>query len=213
MWYYIVIPFIAVAALVLGFGGYNMLFAKQVNTTKKSTPKSITTTRVVTNGVLTRAELTTRLKAIAQGPTPSLDPNMISAMCYEPAMPPDRTEYVCPKDGSKTIYMLGDAEFVEWWIPTIRETVKNFRRVKLTMDESEFCKKCHPEAVSPTVYVYIHFSGDKNPYKLPVRNYDDLRLVAQFINGEAFYTDGWGNQTPMKGHVDALKELLNIDIK
>ncbi|MCK4999391.1 MAG: hypothetical protein KAS23_07645 [Anaerohalosphaera sp.] len=52
--------------------------------------------------LITRDQLQDRLEELAG--LGDLSPFVVGAMCYHPAMPPSRTEYVCPECGEKTIY-------------------------------------------------------------------------------------------------------------
>ncbi|MFH0887085.1 MAG: hypothetical protein V1843_02835, partial [bacterium] len=94
------------------------IFSKTKDASKSTAvPKEANKTTV--KEPLTRSEIQNLLRNLAKRPLPTVV-SKPAAMCYTTVAPPDRMEYVCPKDGSKTLYTDAYVYKVDRDIPSVR---------------------------------------------------------------------------------------------
>ena len=208
MWYWI-IPLIGAVCLIVGFGGWSILSAKQSSTGASTVVKSVT---VTTNRFLTRGELRDRLQKLAESAPINIE-YQPGAMCYKVAAPPNRIEYVCPVDGHKTLYTNSQAIFIYQELFSMRNYVNAITNIRVRLDESEFCKVCTPEATDPKIYLEIRYGKDEPVHRVALNSADDLSPIYQFLNGRQTYGDGYDGETPMKTYLVRLQQLLGIKLQ
>lgn len=170
---------------------------------------------------MTRTDIEDRLEVLSESLAPQdLAPH---AMCYDMAAPMRRVEYTCPKCGARTVYPSMDsvdeaADFeitglVERDIAACRRKIKQIKGIELALDESEFCRKCSPDVKEPRVGLSVRYTGNKKLHKAWDVSLNDLRLIEEFLAGSDKHSDKFGRETPLKGHLGRLQELLGIKIK
>lgn len=159
---------------------------------------------------LSSEDIRSQLKILSMKSIPK-DIEIRGAMCYDVAMPPERVEYVCPKDGSKTIYTTEMVEFIEYQLPAIRSLAETMPSVSVTVDESEFCKKCSPNIKIPQVSMTIHFSDRTHTVKgISLR---DIKIMYAFLSGNDRYKDEYDAETALQDLIPRLEQLLGVTIK
>ena len=90
-----------------------------------------------------RTELNAMLDRLAASPEPKIEPQAI-ATCYKMAMPkPEDFEYVCPKCGTKTVY-LQNRRARRRFLRTLRDGVASLKAkgLNIELDESCLCRNC-----------------------------------------------------------------------
>lgn len=139
---------------------------------------------------------------------------IMGAMCYRPAMPPDRVEYICPVCGGRTWF---GGEIGE----TLHREAEPMRRVMAelegntffhaVLDETAFCSHCsgainheHPRFILNLVYT----EGDT--VSTPVELFD-LQMLVGFVKGELVFVDSYDARLPLKDGVPRLRMLLGLD--
>jgi hypothetical protein len=171
-----------------------------------------------------REALAKRLQELSVQPAPKdLKPG---AMCYEMVGPPDHAEYVCPKCNQKTLYALptdgqtGSNEAVSnlhhaIWVLNgeltgCRQLVKEIKGLVVELDESQFCRKCHPEAKEPRIGLIVRYPKQAESHRVWGVTCDDLRLIAEFMSGKTKHAGAADAESPIKDHLKRLEELLGI---
>ena len=162
---------------------------------------------------LTREDIQSKLKKLSHSLKPiALAPG---AMCYEIAAPPDRAEYVCPKDCDKTIFTTEMTGFILWELPQMRESVKELQKLGLEakLDESEFCKKCSPnQKENPQLKLVIAYPDGKVNILRGVYG-GDMRLIQEFLSGAKKHSTSHGSEEPLKEYIPRLEQLLGVKVK
>jgi len=167
----------------------------------------------------TRAELEQRLKALAASPGPPRE--LKSAMCYEPSARYTRAEYVCPKDGERTVYALDGKPpassqvltFLNEQLPSMRETVEGLRRRGLdaSLDESQLCRKCHPESGRGLeLALVLRLPDEEQARRIEGIAPLDLQLIAEFLSGETHHALGGPDREALAEHQARIAELLGL---
>jgi hypothetical protein len=170
--------------------------------------------------LLNRAQIVQRLKKLADNPLPK-DLNTQGAMCYEQAARPERADYVCPKCGERTLYTrpkidpdnsLWAADHVDTVLhalPCLRSYTKTLQGVELTLDESQFCKKCSPNVKRPEEILAVRLAGEKEARRV-YWSCDDLRLLQIFLSGGDRVENDYGAEHPLKDDLDRLERILGV---
>ncbi len=160
--------------------------------------------------VLDRDAVRAMLKKVADSPPPqSLK---MGAMCYDMAGPPQRADYVCPKCGERTLYEQGMAGIVEWQLPACRRELAELKKATgeaAALDESQFCRKCSPDAKEPKLALNLKYQGGQKSSVAGVTPMD-IRLVREFLTGKMVHQGEQDRETAMKDHLPRLKELLGV---
>ncbi len=155
-------------------------------------------------------EILSQLKMLAMKKPPK-DLATIGAMCYKVAMPPERVDYICPKDGSKTLYKQQYVHFIQYDLPRIRALAENMPSVTVTIDESEFCKKCSPKVTNPQIIMTVHYTDRTHTVKGITDR--DLQLMHDFLSGKDRFTNEYDAETPLKDYIPRLEELLGVKLQ
>jgi|GEM_PF-1225389 len=141
------------------------------------------------------------------------------AMCYSMMIPPGRYEYVCPECGEKTIYADANDMPVErirrlWGlVPYCRRMVSEIPKlsgVTVTLDESELCSHCSPDAETPSPAIVVRYKHGRTHR---VEDFDDcdVRILISFLSGELDYERQNGFTEPLKKQIPRIRELLGLD--
>jgi len=162
---------------------------------------------------LSREETKAKLKKLSESPPPK-DLKM-GAECYKVAMPPDRAEYLCPVCGERTLFVSEkgrntDAAFITRELADCRRLVKEIKGLEVSLDESQFCRKCSPSAKNPSLILIVRYRGSGAPSKCPNIRKEDLVLIREFAEGKDRHKDSYDFETPMKDHLKRLNELLGV---
>ncbi len=172
----------------------------------------------------TRAELAQRLKRLAASPPPAkLAPG---AMCYAPHAPDLRFEYVCPTCGERTVYdwlRTGQGRDADRDIVCTQTTetfphdLTEYRRliadvwgIAMSLDESQFCKKCRPDVAKPKIVLVVKLPGGEQPHRVEDVSRLDLTLLSRFASGSDCADLGAAGERPLKDYLPRIRELLGI---
>ncbi|MBI5525513.1 MAG: hypothetical protein HY897_04200 [Deltaproteobacteria bacterium] len=119
---------------------------------------------------LTREEIARKLKELADKPLPA-DLEKFSPMCYEQTALGDTIDYLCPKDGSRTQY--SKTQEVGYGAAIgIGHKLKNIKGIELSVDGSEFCRKCSPDQKNPKPVLIVKLSGNTKDHRFRGVTYD-----------------------------------------
>jgi hypothetical protein len=176
-----------------------------------------------TTPVLTREQIKDRLQRLSQMPKPKPEQG---AMCYKAAAIPVKIEYVCPKCNEKTIYPLsndgGDKDkqtrktvptILEWELSACRRMIGTIHGLAVELDESQFCKKCSPDVVAPSLVLVVRHPGQKEPHRFARVNLNDLQMLVEFLAGEVKHKDSYETVTPLADYLKRLEELLGVKLE
>lgn len=161
-----------------------------------------------------REAIALRLKKLAESPPPSeLD---MGAMCYDMADPPDRTDYICPVCGEKTLYSfdsderIADTFMLHYELNKCRRLVRSLYSLAAELDETEFCMRCRPEVTEPVLVLKIRYSEEGDIAETRGVSKSDLELLNAFIKGSDRIAGDTGLEKPLQDHMKRLRELLGI---
>jgi hypothetical protein len=186
-----------------------------------SSPPAATAAEKVKTKTLDRKQVRAMLKKLANTPPPKQEPQAI-AMCYSTAPPPTRADYVCPKCGERTIYdesdklppleqaERGTAALVKWQIQVCRRDMQQIHKLAgdaVTLDESQFCRKCSPKTSSPKLVLHIVYDGGK-PRDVDNIKHDDLIILRDFLAGKLVTKNDRDYVNPLQDDLPRLQELL-----
>jgi hypothetical protein len=175
---------------------------------------------------LDRGEIRGMLKKLADTPPPKQG-KVSFAMCYSTVPPPTRADYICPKCGERTVYDAGEktspleraehgtVEVVNWGIKVCRRDVEQLRKVvggAISLDESQFCRKCSPKASSPKLLLRIAYKDGKSR-DIENITHDDLRILHDFFAGRLLTKDDRDFESPLKDRLPRLQELLGVKLE
>lgn len=156
----------------------------------------------------TRAETEAQLRELAEAPPPT-DLNTMGAMCYKPAAPAERTEYVCPTCGERTVYSGAAAWTVERDLASCRRLVAALPLVDAALDESQLCRKCSPDVTTPQLTLIVRYEDGSESRSTPVGP-EDLVLLREFERGQTRHEGPMGAESPLLEHRARLEELLGL---
>jgi len=214
--YYLVIGLVLVLSLgVFAFAG-GWLKAKPGPAEDR--PAGLAAPVRLAAGPSTRAEVQEKLKRLADSPAPPV--KLQGAMCYEPRAILDRTEYICPKDGARTLYTNehGQAE-VAAQIQYMREGIKLLKGLDVSLAEHEFCKKCNPgldpsglSPKGPALVLVVRYpdarTGKVEEHRVRGVTSSDLQLIQELLSGSLEHGLEGPDTGPLKDHLARLQELL-----
>ena len=141
-------------------------------------------------------------------PAPKAEPAM-SAMCYDMAAPPERIEYVCPKCGERTLFPFNSGVIDGDELPTCRRLMQALpARVLASLDESAFCRKCHPGSAKPELVLVARFRDGQAESVHGVRA-SDLELLTAIVAGQKA-VDAPEVQASVLGNLKRFKELVTL---
>jgi hypothetical protein len=199
MWY-IVIFVLAAVGLIFSYTG--------LTSCNSILPNSCDTIPDSIKGSYSKEEVKTMLEELAEKPVKK-ELNM-GAMCYSPRPMPDSATYICPVCGEKTIYTSGNAEFVLESIPQCRRSAGRFKKDHIKLDESQFCRKCSPEAiVNPQLCLVVELVNQAPVKTCKVYPWD-LEMLVAFFEGRTYYKADNDAEIALKDNLPRIKELLGM---
>lgn len=206
MWYFIIAAIIAAAFMLTGFFGCgNPLKSLNQNNDTNQTPFD------TIKGLFSKQQIKEKLELLASTPAP--EELSMGAMCYKVAAPPNRTEYICPLCGERTVYTENLARFIERELPVCRTLADSIRGIDLVLDEKTFCKKCSPEAEKPELCIHTKYAGESVENTVCDINSNDMQLLYEFMKGKWTHKDDYDNETPLKDYTERLSQLLGVSEK
>ncbi len=163
------------------------------------------------HGKYSREEIKKKLKKLVNSPAPvNLQPG---AMCYDMAGPPPTAEYICPKCGEKTLYTDNTTYLLQYELTSCRSAVAGMKGLGITLDESQFCRKCRPEIETPGLCIEISYYGEEKPHQCCNISSGDLDILGEFIHGSKKHTSFNDAEYPLKDYAGRLEEMLGVKIK
>lgn len=154
-----------------------------------------------------------RLKELATRQAPETI-NIMGAMCYEMAAPPDRAEYICPKCCEKTIYVndYGASSFIETELENCRRifsTIKKRADFSIALDESSYCVHCSPKAKKHRLRLVVTY-GNGHKHTSSVISEDDLNILKGFLGNKDTYVSAKDAVLSLKHEIPRIRKLLGI---
>jgi len=199
---YILIIALIVIGVMVGVGC-------KIGTTNNKT-EVVTNTSNLNSAIYSKSEIEKKLKKLAKSKPKNLE--SMGAMCYEMAMPPERSEYICTKCGEKTIYTNSQSQFIAWYLPVCRDLAKELSVVDGHLDESQYCKSCSPNVENPQLCLTVKLK-DATEHKTCNIDREDLKVLKEFLNDEIVHIDEYDAQTPLNYYLPRIEILLGIDIE
>lgn len=187
-------------------------------------PPAATTTEGVKS--LDREQIREMLKKLSDSPPPKK--LSAGAMCYSMAAPPQVGTFICPKCGERTLYdesekappldraEKGTARLVEWEVPACRRQIAAIRKLvgdSVTLDESQFCRKCSPNTTSPKLVLHVAYKGEKKTVDIDNVDCDDLCILHDLFSGKLTAEGDQGREYPLKDRLPRLQELLGVKLE
>jgi hypothetical protein len=201
MWYIITAVVATGAAFLTGWVGcanHSKTVGENISQTPLDTIK----------GLFSRQQIKEKLEVLASTPAPENLKN--GAMCYKIAAPPNRTEYICPVCGERTVHTDNTARFIERELTVCRTLADSISGIDLVLDEKQFCKKCSPKTEDPSLCIHLKFAGDTTTNTVCSVYSEDMQLLYEFTKGKLMHKDDYDNETPLKNYSVRLRELLGI---
>jgi len=153
------------------------------------------------------------LKNLEQAPVPQA--RAMGAMCYKPALPPERVEYVCPTCGNKTLHAtrkegkMFDRSAPALAIQACRSLVAQLKQrgLDIKLDESSLCDACKKDGVE-ALAIEVVYQGKKT--RCSLKGADDLRKLQAFLDGQLVWKGGRDAEHPLKPELPRIRELLGV---
>lgn len=179
---------------------------------KKKTKLAVTLTTALLAADLSAMDRDQTKKELAKlEPVKESEPAM-SAMCYEMAAPPERIEYTCPVCGERTLYPFLSGVIDADELSTCRRLMQELpARVLASLDESAFCKKCHPDAATPELVLVARYQDGQSESTAGVRA-TDLELLTAIVAGQ-ITADAPEVKASLLGNLKRLKELVTLGME
>jgi hypothetical protein len=172
----------------------------------EATPPAVRTAEQLAR--LDRKQMRKMLQRVAQTPPPTS--TKVGAMCYKPAVAPQRAEYVCPKCGERTLYEHDAAALVEEGVISCRREFAELKQVAgaaVVLDESPLCRKCCPDVKQPSLVLRVTYD-DRQSHAVENVTADDVRLVREFLAGALLHAESNDAETPLQQYLSRIEELL-----
>jgi len=165
---------------------------------------------------VSEAALRQMLSELKEAPEPMAK---MGAMCYRMAAPSSRFDYVCPKCGEKTVYAhSNDIPLADVWqlsrgLPESRQEAKTLPKsphITISLDESEYCSNCTPDAKTPTLAIIVKHKDGRTHRTTGIRPID-VRMLRSFLKGERDYMTQRDATQPLKKQIPRLMEMLGLE--
>jgi len=202
---FLVVVLFAIALLVAGVGirsGFSESNEKQQVTIQKMAASS----RSAIDDLLRRIE------------TRQAPEKKMGAMCYDVMGPPEYSEYVCPLDGSKSVYKSED-----YVISDLISKIDGMRRLvahlnsltklaRFALDEKRLCHACSPGLDAGERYISLSvIYPDGKQHTAQNIGIEDLWILEAFFGNKLSYTSFQDAQVPLKDKLGRIKELLGTE--
>lgn len=143
---------------------------------------------------------------------------MGSSKGYAKVAPAEYIEYVCPIDGSKTVYAFSADNGLRAYdeardIFSYRSGIEHLNKtapkgMTFSLDETDLCKQHTPEARERSVYLVLTYD-DGRTVKTAVTD-SDFKILDAFFNEKSTYFSGYGSEDSLKSQTPRIKQLLGI---
>ena len=202
-------PFIAIFLLVLSLLVAGIGIRSSFSQPQKS--KDITSDQIMTSS---RSTLNDMLKQIEQKDAPE---QKMGAMCYDMVMGPEYIDFVCPRDGEKTVYdrknydsysVVEDAVEMKRFVKHINSTTD---LADLQLDTTKLCIACYPNLNTDQRFVsLITTYPDGKEYVYDNVSLEDLRILNGFFESNLYYKTYFDEEIALKGKLEKIKTLLGL---
>jgi hypothetical protein len=150
---------------------------------------------------------------------------IVGAMCYKVSVPRPEIAYICPKCGERTVYD-GDTPTVKEVkaevigvvakeIASCRREFAELRKVAgdttMSLDESQFCRKCSPNVTEPKLVLYFSYQG--KPREIKDISRDDLQILREFFAGRPLKENGATSKKQLEHRRHRLEQLLGVKLE
>jgi len=203
MWYLFGFILIGFATLLGSYGLFNSNPLSKSNTASQGQNPGDTIKEKLSKNLIKE-----KLQQLAMSEAPT--ELSFGAMCYEMAMRPTNAHYNCPVCGTKTLYTQNYADFVESVIPYCRTLIDSIKYMDITLDETQFCKKCGHGKNDPALCITIKYPDDTLQHSVCNIDGEDLKLMNEFIRGKNIHKGERDSEIPMKSEIERLKVLFDI---
>ena len=158
---------------------------------------------------LNREQIRQMLQSLATAgpPVPKLQ-----AMCYSIPPPPNQVEYICPACGDKTLYHGRQAYQLDQEVQPCRRLVRELASSAVTLDESQWCRKCRPGVTEPVLTLRL-FYDDGTTRAIPGITPDALSLLCDFLRGRLVSKGALTWERPLQEILAELETLLGEKAK
>lgn len=171
---------------------------------------STTVTTVESVKSMSRSEIESMLQKIEKQKAPK---PFVSATCYVPPPVLKRAEYVCPACGQKTIYTTPrNTRYVSENVEAARREFPNLQKVsklKMELDESSFCKKCHPGTAEPQLVLKVTYSDGTVHEEKGIWAWD-LKVLNAFFKGDSTIFNS-RDEVPLNFYIPILRRTLGFE--
>lgn len=160
---------------------------------------------------MSRGDVEKMLQFLSRNEAPK---EIICAMCYQVIVMGNPYEYICPVCGEKTLYAYRDEVLqllfygrIEFGILSEKNSILN-----LELDDTHFCKKCHPEDKKPFLVLKVTYK-DGSVHECRNCTVDDILFIDAFLKGKTPYTrirEATEGKEELKSMLPRLRELLGI---
>lgn len=102
---------------------------------------------------------------------------------------------------------------VAWEIASARREMQALREVAggaVRLDESEFCRKCSPDAEAPQLRLIVAFADGSEHVTRGVRP-SEIRVLREFLEGKTEHTTSNDGITPLADSMPVIRKLLGLD--
>jgi len=161
----------------------------------------------------TQREVDRLLAKLAKTPAPGI--LAIGADCYMMALPPERTEYVCPECGTKTLYSQSEQNAYCGALYSEKEYNAQCKKLRslgwnVKLDSTFLCSKCR-KPDQPKQF-FIEVTIDKKTTRTKIQG-DDLPKLIAFAEGKTVWSGRFETGTYLKYELPRLRELLGKPAK
>jgi len=139
---------------------------------------------------------------------------IMGAMCYRPAMPPDRVEYICPVCGERTWFAGDVGELLHREAEPMRRAMAELDGnpfFQVLLDETAFCSHCSGALYpgNPRFILNLVYAED-DTVRTPVELFD-LQMLVGLVNGELVFADSYDARLPLRDRIPRLRAILGVD--
>ena len=174
--------------------------------------KPVTSERIIGSS---RAEINTMLAQIQRVASPE---EKMGAMCYDMVAPAEYEEYVCARDGHKTVYNVYDGmsgHFVRD-IVKIRRLVESINSLtvlaEFKLDEQRLCNICNPKIETSERYVVLITKyPDGKEFRYDRINYYDLITLENYFKKKRNDNNGIDVKL-LPNDAEVIKKISGLEI-
>lgn len=135
-----------------------------------------------------------------------------SAMCYKPAAPATRVDYLCPKCGARTVFTENMAVYIRG-IESARSTIPELNRLSdklkselhFTLDESALCARCAKGKPGMRA-ILVTTDMRKHAHRVDLEYPSDLYAIKCLLEGKRY-----AGLASLGDISDRLRDLMGLE--